>query len=349
MARVTIQDVAEACGVSPMTVSRVANEQEGVGPETRERVNQAIKKLGYRRNFLARGLKLELSATIGLIIPDITNPYFPEIVRGAEDAALEAGYGVFLSNSVENQRREAATLQLFEERRVDGVVLVSPRLGNRKLHALLRRQRAAVVVNRSVPANVAGVVRLDHISGVEQAIDHIVSLGRKRIGVLAGPVNSFATRERLKGIEASLATRGLSLLAERLIRTAPYVDDGAAAAARLLATAGEVDALLCYNDLVAAGALRACAAVGLRVPQDVAIVGFDDIPFASMFTPSLTTLHVPKYDLGATAMRILLARIGGRHTDAEVVLTPTLVVRDSTVVRTTSASSSMPPAVRVRR
>jgi len=348
MARVTIQDVAREAGVSAMTVSRVLNEQPGVSDPRRAHVRAAIHKLGYRRNSLARSLKASRSHTLGLVVPDITNPYFPEIVRGAEDVALEAGYGVFLSNAVEDQQREATSLRLMDERRVDGVIVVSPRLPERQLHALLRSHRAAVVVNRSAPPEVAGAVRLDHVSGVMQAIDHLVSLGRRRFGVLAGPDSSFAARERLEGIRIGLEARGMPLAPDRLVKTAPYIDDGADAAARLFELAGPLDALLCYNDLVAAGALQACAAAGLRVPQDVAVVGFDDIAFARMFTPPLTTLHVPKYDLGVNAMRILLDRIAGRNVHAEVVLRPTLVVRGSTVAAGTRMSPSTPRAEEVR-
>lgn len=348
MARVTIQDVAREAGVSAMTVSRVLNEQPGVSDRRRAHVRAAILKLGYRRNSLARSLKASRSHTLGLVVPDITNPYFPEIVRGAEDVALEAGYGVFLSNAVEDQQREATSLRLMDERRVDGVIVVSPRLPERQLHALLRSHRAAVVVNRSAPPEVAGAVRLDHVSGVMQAIDHLVSLGRRRFGVLAGPDSSFAARERLEGIRSGLEARGMPLAPDRLVKTAPYIDDGADATARLFEMAGPLDALLCYNDLVAAGALQACAAAGLRVPQDVAVVGFDDIAFARMFTPPLTTLHVPKYDLGVNAMRILLDRIAGRNVHAEVVLRPTLVVRGSTVAAGTRMSPSTPRAEEVR-
>jgi len=332
-----MQDVAREAGVSVMTVSRVLNQQPGVSDERRRRVRAVIRKLGYRRNSLARGLKAERSHTLGLVVPDITNPYFPEIVRGAEDVALEAGYGVFLSNAVEDQRREAASLRMLDERRVDGVIVVSPRLPENRLYALLRAHRAAVVVNRSAPPEIAGAVRLDHASGVRDAIDHLLSLGRRRIGVLAGPDSSVAARERREGILATLAARGVPLPPERVVRTAPHIEQGAEATRRLLEAADGLDALLCYNDLVAAGALLACADAGLRVPQDMAVVGFDDIPFARMFTPPLTTLHVPKYDLGVNAMRILLDRIAGRNVRAEVVLRPTLVVRGSTVAAADAA------------
>ncbi len=331
LARVTIQDVARAAGVSAMTVSRVLNDQPGVSETRRAQVRATIDALGYRRNSLARGLKARQSHTLGLVVPDITNPYFPEIVRGAEDVAMEAGYGVFLSNAVEDQEREATSIRLMEERRVDGIIVVSPRLPEQRLLDLLRAHRAAVVVNRSAPPEVAGAVRLDNVSGVVQAIDHVLALGRRRIGVLAGPDSSFAARERLTGIQLDLEARGMTLSPGRVLKSAPTIEGGTAAAARLLAQEPDLDALLCYNDLVAAGALQACTAAGRRIPDDVAVVGFDDIAFARMFTPPLTTLHVPKYDLGVNATRILLDRIAGRNVHAEVVLRPTLVVRGSSL------------------
>ncbi len=202
MARVTIQDVAREAGVSVMTVSRVLNDQPGVSEARRAEVRAVIDALGYRRNILARGLKVRQTHAIGLVVPDITNPYFPEIVRGAEDVALEAGYGVFLSNVVEDEEREAAALRLMEDRRVDGVIVVSPRLPEPRLHELLRKHPAAVVVNRSAPPEIAGAVSLDHANGMQQAIEHLLALGRRRIGVVAGPDRSFAARERLRAIRA---------------------------------------------------------------------------------------------------------------------------------------------------
>lgn len=339
MPKITIQDVARDAKVSAMTVSRVINQQAGVGAATRERVLEAVTRLGYRRNSLARGLKARVSNTIGLVVPDITNPYFPEIVRGAEDVALEAGYGVFLSNAVEDVEREVSSLQRMEERRVDGVIVVSPRTPEDRLLELLRAHPASVVVNRSVPNRISGSVRLDNADGMRQAVEHLVGLGRERFALLMGPVASHASTERLDQATASLDALGLAPPANWVVRAAPYMADGARAARQLLApyakdATGGPDALLCHNDLLAAGALGACSELGIRVPEDLAVVGFDDIPFASMFTPALTTLHVPKYELGATAMRMLLGRMGGQRTQAERTLRPTLVVRGSTEVRT---------------
>lgn len=327
----TLKDVARAADVSPMTVSRVVNDRPGVGEATRERVERVVEALGYRPNIVARGLKASRSYTIGLLVPDITNPFFPEIVRGAEDVAFASGYTLFLGNVIESRHREAQVLGSFEDRMVDGVIACSPRLSQTELHRLLRRHPAAVVMHRSAPERVAASVRLDHARGMCAAVDHMRSLGRSRIGILAGPATSHAAKERIRGIRIAAEELGVHLDEDRFRRASPTLDGGEAAAAHLFDTHPDTDALICFNDLVAAGAMRACAATGRTIPGDVAIMGHDDILFAAMFRPPLTTLRVPKYESGAAAMRLLLARIEGAATTSSVMLEPELVVRASTV------------------
>jgi LacI family transcriptional regulator len=328
--KVTLADVARRAGVSSMTVSRVVNDRGGVGERTRRLVHAAISELGYRPNIVARGLKASRSHTLGLLVTDITNPYFPEIVRGAEDIAFEAGYTVFLNNALEDVGREAKALQAFEDRRVDGVIACSPRLPDPELHALLRRHGAAVVTNRRVPPDVAGSIRVEHGHGARLAVEHLHSIGRRRLGVLAGPEQSHAGRERLQAVTAATTDLAIEIAPERIVAGEPTVEGGAAAAARLIDRGVEVDALVCFNDVIAAGALHELRRRGLRVPDDIALVGYDDIAFARMFTPPLTTLRVPTYDLGMHAMRVLLERMEGRHQMATILFQPELIVRAST-------------------
>lgn len=327
--KVTLAHVAAKAGVSVMTVSRVVNDRPGVGDSTRRRVRDAIDALGYRPNIVARGLKASRSRTLGLLVPDITNPYFPEIVRGAEDVAFAAGYTLLLNNVIEDVDREARALQAFEDRRVDGVIACSPRLPEERLHGLLVRHDAAVVVNRRAPARVAGSVRVDHEHGAQLAVRHLLQTGRRELGVLAGPRESHAGRERRRGIAQALAEAADGLPADRTVFGAPTVAGGRRAAEALLERAPGVDGLICFNDLVAAGAMQTLAERGRGLPDDVAVIGYDDIPFARMFTPALTTLHVPTYDLGVHAMRMLLARMEGRQRSVAIVLQPELVVRAS--------------------
>ncbi len=339
--RVTLADVAAHAGVSVMTVSRVVNDRPGVGEGTRVRVQGAIAALGYRPNIVARGLKARRSRTIGLIVPDVTNPYFPEIVRGAEDVAIAHGFTLLLTNVIEDVEREVAALEAFEDRRVDGVIACSPRLVSERLEELLERHHAAVIVNRRSRPDIAGSVRIDHEQGMRQLIRHLVATGCRRLGVLAGPVHSFAARERMLGIDRETREHGLDLPDERIIVSAPTVDGGEIAARALIRRDPEVDALVCFNDLVAAGALSALAELGIAVPDEVAVVGYDDIPFARMFTPPLTTIRAATYDLGRHAMTMLLERMAGRGRGVDIVLQPELVVRASTRHRLAAPSGGV--------
>jgi LacI family transcriptional regulator len=330
LAKVTLADVALRAQVSVMTVSRVVNARSGVSHATRARVREAIATLGYRPNIVARGLKRHRSGTIGLIVPDVTNPYFPAIVRGAEDVASRHGYTLLLTNVIEDPQREIAALQAFEDRRVDGVIVCSPRLPSPQLDALLRRHHAAVVVNRRTRPDVAGSVRLDHENGMREAMEHVLAGGAKRLAVLAGPPQAHAGRERLLGIDRATREHGVDLPDERVRPCPPTVEGGETAALALLSADPTIDTLLCFNDLVAAGALRALARLGRRVPDDVSVVGCDDIPFASMFHPSLTTLRSATYDMGAHAADMLQERMAGRGRGVDIVIQPELIVRAST-------------------
>lgn len=328
--RITLADVAARAGVSVMTVSRVVNERPGVGQRTRERVRQAIESLGYRPNIVARGLRAASSRTIGLIVPDVTNPYFPEIVRGAEDVAIEHGYTLLLANGIEDVARETESLRTFEDHLVDGVILCSPRLENQELYPLLERLRAAVLVNRRSDPRYAGSVRIDHELGARMLLRHLHEVGCRRPAFLAGPSHSHAGQERRLGLEREVPELGLELPPSRVLPCPPTVEGGAKAAREMLARDPEVDALLCFNDLVAAGALQALQELGIAVPREIAVTGYDDIVFARMFTPGLTTIRAPTYELGQQAGRMLIDRMHGRGYGVNIVLQPELVVRGST-------------------
>lgn len=329
--RITLADVAERAGVSLMTVSRVVNDRPGVGSETRERVRAAIASLGYRPNIVARGLKAASSLSIGLMVPDVTNPYFPDIIRGAEDVAIEHGYTLLLTNGIEDTQRETEALRTFEDHLVDGVIACSPRLDNHELYPLLRRQRAVVLVNRRSDPQLAGSVRIDHELGARLLVRHLHQLGCRRPGYLSGPGHSHAGRERMLGIDREARELDLDMPRSRVSACPPTVEGGAKAARELLAREPLIDSLLCFNDLVAAGALQALTERGVRVPTEIAVTGYDDIVFAKMFTPGLSTIRAPTYELGQQAASMLLDRMRGRGRGIDIVLQPELVVRGSTV------------------
>jgi LacI family transcriptional regulator len=321
--RSTVTDVARQAGVSSMTVSRVLNGQPGASDETRKRVLEAAEQLGYRPNALARSLKQRSSRTVGMLVPDIANPFFPEIIRGAEDFAQANGYALLLCNVQEDVAREAALLQMLEGKRVDGVIVCSARSSDDDLARLIGRHEAVVLINRTLGSDRAGTIQIDYAAGAAKAVAHLVdTCGRQRIAILAGPRAARGGIARVEGAMAALAARGLAPAA--ILHGTPDLDGGRAGADQL---PSGIDGLICYNDLVAAGVLQRLAAL---VPHTLAIIGFDDIPLAGLLAPPLTSLRVDKAEIGRTAMRMLLDRRGGMAKQQTVLVEPTLIVRGTT-------------------
>jgi LacI family transcriptional regulator len=327
--RVSIADVAREAGVSRQTVSRALNDKAEISSATRQHVLEVIGRLDYRPSSIARGLATRHTRTIGLIVPDIANPFFADISRGADDWAQATGYSLLLCNSVEDPNREADLLRTLEQRAVDGVVLCSSRLPEDVLVELVRRHDAVVLVNRAMAGS--GSVCVDDARGTALVVQHLLRKGRRCIGLLAGPEASYSSRERERGYTEAVAQvsqhpdPGLTLRCER-----PDVDGGYRAARSRLAMHAEVDALVCHNDLVAIGALRACAELSVRVPDDVAVAGSDDILLARLVTPALTTLRSDRHAIGAAALRMLLDQLQGVSAGCNrLVFEPQLVVRAS--------------------
>lgn len=328
--RVTIADVANQAGVSAQTVSRVINNKGEISAETRERVLTVIQELGYRPNRIARSLATQQTYTIGLVIPDIANPFFSELTRGAEDAAWEMGYNVLLCNTVETDQREKSSLHLLEETRVDGVIVCSSRQEDDQLFPVLRSFHSAVVVNRKAPADIAGVVRVDDHLGGRMAVEHLLNGGRSRIAFLAGPQRSFSGGERLRGGMEVLHEAGVEARADWQIFSSPRRKVGYEVVMELLRAHPTINAIVCHNDLMAVGALQACTELGLSVPGDVALIGFDDTVYSRVVCPPLTTIGVSKVELGNAAARMLFERIQHSCANNEVVFEPKLIVRGST-------------------
>lgn len=328
--RVNIADVAREAGVSAQTISRALNNKGEISPETRARVLGIVERLGYRPNTLARGLVTQKTSTLGLIVPDIANPFFSEVARGAEDAAHGAGFSLLLCNTMENPAREMEALRTLEAQRVDGIVLCSSRLSEETFRTLMTRLPTVVLVNReSFEGNLKSVC-VDDEAGALCATRHLLRSGRRSIAFLAGPPASQGGQRRAQGYQRALSEAGVPGDPALSVACAPQLEGGYSTAQKILAVHPEVDALLCYNDLVAVGALQACATLGRRVPEDVAVVGFDDILLAGLVTPPLTTLRSDKRGLGAEAVRLLLRRLAGCTDDCEnVVLQPELIVRAS--------------------
>jgi LacI family transcriptional regulator len=329
--RVTMAQVAREARVSLMTVSRVINNKEGVSQATRERVQAVIEQLGYRPSDIARGLVTKRTGTLGLVMPDVANPFFAEVARGAEHVAYDAGYNLFLCSTGEDTQRELEMLQSLEEKRVDGVMVCSSRLEEDVLEEAIAGHPAVVLVSRRLESDDVGIVMINDVAGGQMAAEHLLRAGHRAIGFLAGPPISESGRGRAKGYRATLTAAGVSLNPDWTRHCLPTVEGGREIAREVLTAHSELSALFCHNDLIAIGALQACADLGLAVPADVAIVGYDDIPLAALVSPPLTTCRVPRYEMGAEAMRLLLEKISGSLEEGcrEITVQPELVIRAS--------------------
>ncbi len=330
--RVTIDDVAKLAGVSYQTVSRVINNKPYVSTTTRQRVQEIIAETGYRPSPIARSLVTSRTATIGLVVPDISNPFFSAIARGVEEVAYAEGYSVLLCNTGEDASRELEVLHTLDERYVEGVIVCGLRQEDAPLQKALAQFRAAVLVNRRFADEAIPAIVVDDVLGSSVATQHLLQIGHTAIGYLAGPTASYSGAKRLQGYEQALAEAGIERQAGWVQHCLPTVAGGETAAHSLLANHPEITALFCYNDLVAVGALRHCALKGRRVPEDIAIVGYDDIMMASEVSPPLTTCHVPCVEMGSQAVSMLLNCINDEANSCEeIVMIPELIVRASTL------------------
>lgn len=330
MARITITDVARQAGVSLMTVSRVVNNKEDVSESTRQRVLEVIEELGYRPSSIARGLVTQRTCTLGVVVPDIDNPFFSGLVRGAENAAYAEEYSVLLCNTNEEPEREIAVLQSLEEKQIDGLLLCSSRLDDEDLSNVIDRFPAVVLVSRALESGCVGMALIDEIGGGRMVAEHLINTGHQHIGLILGPKISYSAQGRLKGFQDALGEKGIQHRPEWLYRCSPTVNDGYRTTKKMLQEHPDLSALFCHNDLVAVGALKACKELKIQVPADFAIVGYDDIPIASLVSPSLTTCRVPLYEFGAKAMRLLIDQVMGTEgTPQQIMIKPELVVRAS--------------------
>jgi len=332
--RVTMYDVAREAGVSLMTVSRVVNDKGEISPETRQRVQEVIEKLGYRPSGIARSLAGGQTFTLGLIVPDIANPYFSGIAHGVTSVAYAEGFSVLLCDCQEQSERELTMLDVLEEKRVDGVIVAAPRTPTEKLLPILARHPNVVVVNRlfddSDGSSARGYVVNDDKEGAYQIIKHLLHRGHSSIGFLAGPKTSFGSMRRLQGYKAALEEQGLAYNPDLVRYCAPTVEGGRNIANQLVHDHPEISAMLGFNDLVAIGVLQCCQHLGVSVPGDFAIFGYDDIPMASWVTPALSTCRVNFEEMGREATRLLINYISDCPEDcASIVMQPKLIIRES--------------------
>jgi LacI family transcriptional regulator len=331
---VTIRDVARVAEVHPGTVSRALNVETRalVNPETAERVLQAAEQLGYRPNRIARGLKTSRSHTIGVLIPDITNPLFPPILRGIEDRLDEAGYTSLIVNTDNDPERERIYLEAMRGRQVDGFISATARLDRELLVELAADGTPLVLVNRSLEDESVPAVTVDDRRGVALAVEHVVRLGHERIGHVAGPQNLSTGHRRHLGFIDAMRSAGLQAPAECIrFGTSFTEEEGARASTELLDVTPNLTAIVAGNDLMAIGCYDTLERRGLSCPGDISIVGFNDMPFVDRLRPPLTSVRIPQRDIGKVAADLLLEQLSGAgEMTTEILLEPTLMIRGST-------------------
>ncbi|MFF9340426.1 MULTISPECIES: LacI family DNA-binding transcriptional regulator [unclassified Streptomyces] len=334
---VSIKDVAREAGVSVGTVSNVINRPDRVSDETRRQVRGAISRLGYVRSEYARQLRAGSSRIVALLVLDMGNPFFVDIARGAERAARAAGLGVMVCNSAQDPREEADYLSLFAEQRVRGVLVTPADPGGPGLREFRRQGIPYVLVDRVAADEDACSVSVDDVVGGSLAVRHLTAAGHRSIAYVSGPAHLQQVRDRREGALIALAEAGLpadalqEVPAERL-----DVAAGRDAGARLLGLSTRPTAVFCANDLLALGVLQSLYAAGVRVPDDMAIVGYDDIEFAAAATVPLTSVRQPALTIGSIAAGLLLQETGENahlHEHERVILQPELVVRQSSLAR----------------
>jgi len=335
---VSIRDVAAQAGVSVATVSNVLNRPDIVAQPTRDRVNAAIKDLGFVRNESARQLRAGRSRTIGLVVLDVANPFFTDLARGVEDEASKAGLAVILCNSDDQERKENRYLDLLEEHRVHGVLITPVASTGSRLARLQRRGTPVVLVDSRSPSRGQCSVAVDDVLGGDLAASHALAAGHERVAYVGGPPSIRQVADRHEGALRALARAGRSPGDLQLIETdglnvAAGQEAGAAIAA--LPAASRPTAVCCANDLIALGILQEMTRNRIRVPEDISIVGYDDIDFAAAAAVPLTSVRQPRQQLGRTAARLLLdeAADGEGHQHRQVIFEPELVVRHSTAAR----------------
>jgi LacI family transcriptional regulator len=329
---VTIRDVARVSGVSPMTVSRVINESERVSPETRQRVEHAIAELGYVPNRHARGLSRRRTGTIAVIVPDVANPFFTLIVRAAEEVARRADYRVLLCDTRADVTVERDVISEMIAHRVEGIVIapVSDR-SSAHLQQLARFGVPFVLIDRTVSGVEADVVLGDSSGGAQQLVEHLIGLGHRRIGMIVETDDVSTARDRRHGYEAALEAAGITVDPQLVTEATVDPEGGVEGMRRLLALDEPPTAVFTVNNLVALGAIEAVRSAGLEVPDDVALVCFDDIEYASRLYPFLTAMVQPAETFGTLGTQLLLERIEGRGPERThvVVLPGKFIVRKS--------------------
>jgi LacI family transcriptional regulator/LacI family repressor for deo operon, udp, cdd, tsx, nupC, and nupG len=322
--------VAEEAGVSVATVSRVLNHQSGVTERKRKRVLRTVERMGYARNRIARRLRGLKSQVIGLVIPDIQNPFFTAIARGIEDRLAELGFSLLLCNSDDNRDKERTYLDILRAESVAGVILTTADGHSAAVDALVRAGIPVVAIDRRIDSTRVDSVLVDNMAGAFQAVSHLIELGHRHIGFIGLPLYLTPGRERHAGYQKALRDHGLTAPAAYRRITGARLFGGKEATQQLLDAHTRITALFVANNMMTLGAMDAIRQRGWRIPQDISLVGFDDAPWYALVEPPITCVAQPTYELGLAAARLLLEHIEQPDLSAQHLrLPPRLIVRSS--------------------
>ncbi|RJX41835.1 LacI family transcriptional regulator [Paenibacillus pinisoli] len=329
MMNITIADLARITGLAKSTVSGVLNNKSGFSEKTRAKVLEAAEKHGYVPNEIARGLTSKFTKTIGLVIKDITNPFYNRITKGVQEVANEHGYTVFLCSSGENHMVEVTQVTAMVGKRVDGLIIAPLLEGVDFDHIYeLKRKKIPFTLLGSIPGLTCDYVQFDDYNGSIQVTNHLIANGHKKIGFVTGQRTSRASKLRFQGFKDAMMASGLSLSEEHVFHEAKHLEDGVDVGNQLIAMKDRPTALICFDDVIAMGVIKACESAGLKIPEDLSLVGFDDIEL--MIFP-LTSVSIPTYDAGKLLAKILFERIFEEEVAEyrQVTLDEKLVVRSS--------------------
>ncbi|GHZ62523.1 Ribose operon repressor [Vibrio cholerae] len=327
----TMKDIARLAGVSTSTVSHVINKSRFVSDEIAERVNNAAQQLNYAPSALARSLKMNRTKTIGMLVTTSTNPFFGEVVKGVERSCYHQGYNLILCNTEGDNQRMKASINTLLQKRVDGLLLMCSTLEGERLDVFDRYPDIPIVVMDWGPILFASdKIQDNSLQGGYMAAKHLIECGHKEIGCITGPLIRHQAQMRYEGYKRALAETGIAINPDWIVESDFECEGGYQAFEKLYQRGKLPSALFVSNDMMAMGVIQAASQRGLRVPDDLSLIGYDDVHIAKFMTPALTTIHQPKYRLGKAAVDTLLYRLENPDTTAQVVqLEPTLVVRNS--------------------
>lgn len=327
----TMKQVAEKAGVSTSTVSHVLNNTRIVSPEAKERVQKAIAELRYIPSAVARSLKNDRTHTIGMMIPNNSNPYFAEVIQGVEDASFKFGYNIILCNSYDDPKKQAAYIRVLLEKRIDGLILVASGSDDQLTRLLEDEDLPKVLVDREVAGVSADFIQADHEQGAYLATKYLLDLGHRAIACVSGPKDLLSSRDRVSGYLRALREYGVKFRLDCLVNSDFTSQGGYNAFQQLLALPQRPTAIFVSNDLMAIGGLCAASSAGVRIPEQLSVVGYDDIALASFTTPPLTTIAQPKHEIGVVTARVLVERMLNPHLALKrEKLSTRLIVRGST-------------------